>query len=81
MSFVYRRLQTFHFIKRTYNSIISGGGIVSDSLHTRVLHWSEGNYCGRLEFLMTEISIDVSSKLLPSVVYKSPHVCAISLIF
>jgi len=42
---------------------------ITNFLHAQILHQSEGKFCGRSEFLVAEISVAGSFKLLLSVVY------------
>ena len=54
----------------------SGGGVafyLSNALNARILCQSEGEYCGKPEYLIAEICFDSNSKLVLAVVYRPPH--------
>ncbi|XP_024880747.1 uncharacterized protein LOC112460309 [Temnothorax curvispinosus] len=67
-----RGYQIFRCDRRGRN----GGGVafyISNSLQARILLHSEGVCDGRPEFLVAEISVGSSSKILLAVVYRPPH--------
>lgn len=60
------------------------GGValyLCNQLKVRILQYSEERYCCKPEYLMAEISINVSSNLLLSVVYRPPHCRYLSEVF
>lgn len=54
----------------------NGGGIafyLFDTLQAKIVRQSEGEYCGRLEYLVAEVSAADGSRLLLAVVYRPLH--------
>lgn len=60
-----------------YDRIGRMGGVVafyfSTELHPNIIYRSEGHYCVKPEYLISEIFIRRFSKLLLSVIYRPPH--------
>lgn len=67
-----------------YKAESTGGGValyLCNQVKVRILQHSEERYCCKLEYLMAEISTNVSSNLLLSVVYRPPHCGYLSEVF
>lgn len=68
-------LRGYHILRQDRVGKIGGGVAIylQNQLRGRILEHSDNVYCRKPEFLMAEISTDLCSKFLLTVVYRPPH--------